>query len=81
MRARPSTEWDKKKRSHFAKRKVLFYQDNASAHSCAIVTAKLFELHFEILPHPLYLPDMVSSDYYLFPNIKKWLDEKRFSSN
>ena len=43
--------------------------------------AKLNELSFELLPHPLYLPDLAPSDYYLFADLKKMLKGKRFYSN
>lgn len=71
----------KTKRPHFAKRTVLFHHDNAPAHSSAIATAKLFELRYEIVPHPPYSPDLAPSDYYLFPNLKNFLAGKKFASN
>ena len=33
--------------------------------------AKLHELHFELLPHPPYSPDLAPSDYWLFADLKK----------
>ena len=60
---------------------MLFHHDNAPAHSSAIATAKLFDLRYEILPHPPYTPDLAPFDYFLFPNMKTWLGGKRFSSN
>lgn len=71
----------KEKRPHLSKKKVLFHHDNAPAHSSAISTAKLVELRYELLPHPPYSPDLAPSDFFLFPNLKKWLGGKRFSSN
>ena len=68
----------KKKRPHLA---MLFHHDNASAYSFAIATAKLIELRYELLPHPTYSPDLVPCDFFLFPNMKKWLGGKRFTSN
>ncbi|EZA50790.1 hypothetical protein X777_10840 [Ooceraea biroi] len=38
------------------------------------------ELRFQLVPHAPYSPDLAPSDYYLFPNMKKWLAE-RFYSN
>lgn len=70
-----------KKRPHLAKKKVLFHHDNAPAHSSAIATAKLVELRYELLPHPPYSPDLAPCDFFLFPNMKKWLGGKRFTSN
>lgn len=71
----------KVKRPHLAKKKVLFHQDNAPAHASHIVGAKLHELGYEVLPHAPYSPDLAPSDYYLFPNLKKWLGGRRFTSN
>ncbi|XP_020296242.1 acid sphingomyelinase-like phosphodiesterase 3b [Pseudomyrmex gracilis] len=43
--------------------------------------AKINELKFELFPQPAYLPDLASSDYHLFPNLKKWLGGKKLESN
>ncbi|GBP33922.1 Histone-lysine N-methyltransferase SETMAR [Eumeta japonica] len=69
------------KRPHLAKKKVLFHQDNARVHTCLVTMAKIHELRYELLPHPAYSPELALCDYYLFPNLKKWLDGKRFESN
>ncbi|KAM8702032.1 hypothetical protein ACLKA7_007672 [Drosophila subpalustris] len=71
----------KKKRPHMAKKKVLFHQDTAPAHKSVVAMMKLCELHYEILPHPPYSPDLAPCDYYLFPSLKKWLGGKQFQSN
>ncbi|QQP52895.1 Putative mariner transposase [Caligus rogercresseyi] len=71
----------KKKRPHLAKKKVLFHQDSARVHTCVVSMAKFYELRYELLPHPPYSPDLAPSDYFLFPNLKKWLAGKRFYSN
>ena len=42
---------------------------------------KLNELSFELLPHLPYSPDMAPIDYWLFPDLKKMLQGKRFGSN
>lgn len=68
----------RQKRPHLAKKKVLFLQDNAPANKSAKVMAKLLELRYEVLPHP---PDLDPSDYFMFPNVKRWLQGKRFASN
>ena len=60
---------------------MLFRHDNAPAHTSPIATAKLFDLLYEILPHPPYSPDLAPSDYFLFPNMKTSLGGKRFLSN
>ena len=43
--------------------------------------AKLHELHFELLPHPLYSPDLSPSNYWLFADLKRMLQGKRFGAN
>ena len=55
--------------------------DNAPAHTSAIVTAKLVELGYELLPHSPYSPDLAPCDFFLFPNLKKSLAGQKFESN
>lgn len=71
----------KKKRPHLKKKKVLFLQDNAPVHTALDTMLKLREIHFELVDHPPYSPDLAPSDFFLFPNLKKWLAGKRFISN
>ena len=62
----------RKKRSHLKKKKILFHNDdNAPSYKSNIAQAKEYGLSFESVPHPAYSPDLASSDYYLFPNIKR----------
>jgi len=68
------------KRPRLAHKKMLFHH-NAPAHSSGAVAAKLMELEFQLIPHPPYSPDLFPLDYYLFPNMKKWLAGRRFYSN
>ena len=63
------------------KKKVLFHQDNALCHKLITTIAKLHELHFKLLLHPPYSPDLALSDHWLFADLKRMLLEKRFSSN
>jgi histone-lysine N-methyltransferase SETMAR len=49
-------------------------------HKAAITHQKLADHHFEVLKHPAYSPDLAHSDYYLFPNLKKHLKGRKFSS-
>ena len=69
------------KRLQMKKKKVLFHQDNAPCQKSLATMAKLNELSFELLPHPPYSPDLAPSDYYLFADLKKMLQGKRFYSN
>jgi histone-lysine N-methyltransferase SETMAR len=38
-------------------------------------------VHYELLEHPPYSPDLVPSDFCLFPKLKFFLASQRFSSN
>jgi hypothetical protein len=68
-----------KHRGKLSKR-ILFLQDSAAAHKAAITHQKLAGLYFEFLKHSAYSPDLVSSDYCLFPNLKKHLKGRTFSN-
>ncbi|XP_023240125.1 LMBR1 domain-containing protein 2-like [Centruroides sculpturatus] len=70
----------KKKRPIWQKR-VLFHQDNAPVHRSVISMTKINELRLKLIPHAPYSPDLAPSDYFLFPNLKKWLGGKRFANN
>ena len=50
-------------------------------HKLIVTMAKLHELHFELLLHPHNSPDLAPSDYWLFGDLKKMLQGKRFGSN
>jgi histone-lysine N-methyltransferase SETMAR len=41
----------------------------------------LRDLHYELLEHPPFSPDLASSDFFLFPKLKIFLTGQRFSSN
>ena len=45
------------------------------------IEQKQIEQKFELLPHALYSPDLAPLDYFLFPNLKKWLGGRRFINN
>jgi len=68
----------KKKHSHLAKKKVLFHQNNARVHTCPASMAKFNKFRYELLPHPVYSPDLAFYNYFLYPNLKKWFRGKRF---
>ena len=70
-----------KKRPQIKKKKVLFDQDNAPYHKLIATMTKLHEFHFELLPHRPCTPDLSRSDYYLFADLKRMLQGKRFGSN
>ena len=70
-----------KKQPQMKKKKVLFHQYNALCHKLIAMMAKLHELHFKLLLHPLYSPDLDLNDYWLFEDLKRMLQGKRFGFN
>ena len=75
---RRKNSWEK---TRFAKEKIIFHQDNAPAHKSVLAMDKLRDLHYELLEHPPYSPDLGTSDFCLFPKLKLFLAGQRFSSN
>lgn len=65
----------------WSRKKSFFQLDNARVHTCVVSKAKPHELGYELILYPPCSPDLTPSDYYLFPNLKKWLGGKRLVSN
>ena len=63
------------------KKKVLSHQENALCHKSIATMAKLHELHFKLFLYTPYSPDLAPSNYWLFADLKRMLQEKRFDSN
>ena len=51
-------------------RGALLLQENVPAHTSQVAMTAATECGFQILPHPLYSPDVAPSDFYLFPKLK-----------
>ena len=60
--------------------KIYFQHDNAKPHVAKIVTAKLKELDWKLLPHPPYTPDLAPSDYHLFRSLSNDMRGRKFES-
>jgi histone-lysine N-methyltransferase SETMAR len=60
---------------------VLLHYDNARPHATAATIKTIQKLNFELLPHPLYSPDLAPSDYHLSSSLKKALQGRRFRSD
>jgi histone-lysine N-methyltransferase SETMAR len=54
--------------------------DNARPHASGAVSEILETYGWQVLPHPLYSPDMSPPDFVLFPELKKPLRGKSFRS-
>ena len=57
---------------------MLFHQDNAPCHKSI---ATMEKLHFELLLHQSYSPVQAPNYYWLFADLKRMLQWKRFGSN
>jgi len=66
-----------KRRGKFTKG-VLFLHYNAPAYRALATQKKLAYLGFHCLDHPPYSPDLVPSDYHLFPGLKKTIESSPF---
>ncbi|UYV65845.1 hypothetical protein LAZ67_3005620 [Cordylochernes scorpioides] len=62
------------KRPLYAKRhdKVIYQHDNARPHVAKVVKETLEALQWDVLPHPLYSPDIAPSDYHMVPFDDTW---------
>jgi histone-lysine N-methyltransferase SETMAR len=69
------------KRPGLEKKKIIFHQDSAPARKSVLAMGKLRDLHYELLEHPPYSPDLAPSDFCLFPKLKLFFAGQRFSSN
>ncbi|KAG5319580.1 MOS1T transposase, partial [Pseudoatta argentina] len=72
----------KEKRPLYAQRhdKVILLHDNARPHIAKPVKTYLETLKWEVLPHPLYSPDIAPFDFHLFRSMAHGLADRRFHS-
>ncbi|UYV73361.1 hypothetical protein LAZ67_10002852 [Cordylochernes scorpioides] len=70
------------KRPLYAKRhdKVIYQHDNAWPHVAKVVKETLEALQWDVLPHPLYSPDIAPLDYHMFRSMTHGLAEQHFTS-
>jgi histone-lysine N-methyltransferase SETMAR len=71
--------------AEFAKKRfkddqVHFQHDNAIPHVAKVVKQKLERLHWKLLPHPPYSPDLAPSDYHLFRSLSNDLRDRKFEN-
>jgi len=57
---------------------VLFLHDNAPAHRALATQKKLAYFGFQCLGHPSYSSYLASSDYHLYPGLKKTIESSLF---
>ena len=68
----------KNKRRGMLSRGIRFLADNAPAHSSQVAVDKARTRGFGILQHPPYSPDLATSDYFLFSEMKNPFRDRRF---
>ena len=70
------------KRPEYATRHeaIIFHHDNTRPHVAIPVKNYLGNSGWEVLPHPLYSPDLAPSDYHLFQSMQNALTGIRFTS-
>ena len=59
---------------------ILLLHDNARPHTARATTDAL-ETKFEVLSHPPYSPDLVTSDFHFLPHLKRDLKGTHFTSD
>jgi histone-lysine N-methyltransferase SETMAR len=52
-------------------RGVLLHHDNARPHTVRATQQRIQELHWELIEHPPYSPDLTPSDFHLFGALKE----------
>lgn len=60
-------------------RRFILQHDNARPHTSRLTRESISSLHFDVVPHPPYSPDLAPSDFYLFRHLKKGLKGIRFT--
>jgi transposase len=62
-------------------RKVILQQNNARPHTAHLTLEKTENMGCEVLPHPLYSPDLAPSDYCLFGSVKNQIRGQHYEMN
>ena len=57
-----------------------FHQDNAPVHNSILVTDYLSKMGIKSVPQPPYSPDLIPSDFWLFPMLKEKLRGCRYET-
>ena len=60
---------------------VLLRQDNAGVHTCKVAMDAVERNGYELIPHSAYSPGLATSDFFLFPNLRKDIRGCHFRSD
>ncbi|GFV97811.1 histone-lysine N-methyltransferase SETMAR [Trichonephila clavipes] len=70
-----------KRKRPLSRNVFLLHHDNSRPYIARCAQDVSQKDNVEILPHPPYSPDKTPCDFWLFPQLKKPLEGKRFTSN
>ncbi|GBO10529.1 hypothetical protein AVEN_247041-1 [Araneus ventricosus] len=51
---------------------VVLIHDNARPHNAVVTQQLLEQFKWDLSVHPAYSPDLMTSDFHLFPELKNW---------
>lgn len=71
----------KSKRRTKSIRGIRLLHDNARPHTAILTRNTLEKLHWDVLPHPPYSPDLSPCDFHVFGPLKEALGGQRFRTN
>lgn len=60
--------------------KAVLHQDNARPHTSLVTSNKLLSFGWDLLDHPLYLPDLVQSNYHIIQSMQNSMNRKDFQN-
>ncbi|GBN09960.1 hypothetical protein AVEN_214872-1 [Araneus ventricosus] len=60
---------------------VVFIHDNARPRNAVVTQQFLEQFKCDASDHPANSPDLATSDFHLFPELKKWLGVQSFQKN
>ena len=71
----------KKKRRRKLSKGVLLQQDNTRVYTSKVAMGAVEQNGYELIPHPVYSPDVAPSVFFLFQNLKKDIRGCHFRSD
>ncbi|GBM68109.1 hypothetical protein AVEN_173094-1 [Araneus ventricosus] len=60
---------------------VVSIRDNARPHSAVVTQQLLVQFKWDVSVHQAYTPDLATSDFYLFPELRNSLESQSFQKN
>lgn len=60
--------------------KAVLHQDNVRPHTSLVTSNKLLSFGWDLLDHPLYLPDLVQSNYHIIQSMQNSMNRKDFQN-